>query len=141
MTNKQEYNPRLYSTPVTAFAIIAVALIVRVFFFKTGKPYVVVEYTTYFDVISLLTSILIDIAIRGNKKWWSFISSNSKWLKISICYVVLTFWHIVRQLFIPALGRQLSLPKTYFILLCLPFAIYGIVDFAKRQHARRVSTQ
>lgn len=122
-----------------AFAFVFVTLMVRAFFIKTGKPYALVEYTTYFDIIILLTSLLIDIVIQRNKKWWSYIRRNSGWLKISICLVILTFWYIVRKLFIPALGNQI--PKTYFILLCLPLAIYGIIDFIKRQYARKASKQ
>ena len=135
MAKKNPNNPHFYITPLMAFAFVFVTLIIRVFFIKTGKPYALVEYTTYFDIISLLTSLLIDIAIRRNKKWWPYIRRNSGWLKISICLVILTFWYIVRKLLIPALGNQIPIPKTYFILLCLPLAIYEIIDFIKRQYA------
>ena len=141
MAKKNPNNPHFYITPLMAFAFVFVTLMVRAFFIKTGKPYALVEYTTYFDIIILLTSLLIDIVIQRNKKWWSYIRRNSGWLKISICLVILTFWYIVRKLFIPALGNQIPIPKTYFILLCLPLAIYGIIDFIKRQYARRASKQ
>ncbi len=141
MAKKNPNHPHFYITPLMAFAFVVVTLIIRVFFIKTGKPYALVEYTTYFDIISLLTSLLIDIAIRRNKKWWPYIRRNSGWLKISICLVILTFWYIVRKLLIPALGNQIPIPKTYFILLCLPLAIYGIIDFIKRQYARKASKQ